>query len=139
MSHLRYVRGKSVDPTKYTHLPLEVNPEIEALKDLVFSHPAVKTLEAFGENLASRPLTRDEVRMLLASEGYFVLEVPPGVLALSSRITDECFETDPFQAPRRARAVRRHRRVWSQRHGERPFAFASSALPILWRASSSSC
>ena len=105
MSHLRYVRGKSVDPAKYTHLPLEVSPAIEGLKDLVFSHPAVKTLEAFGENLASRPLTRDEVRTLLASEGYFVLEVPPGVLALSSRITDECFETDPFQATGRAARI----------------------------------
>ncbi|HET6161796.1 MAG TPA: iron-containing redox enzyme family protein [Dongiaceae bacterium] len=105
MSHLRYVRGKSVDPTKYTHLPLEVSPAIEGLKDVVFSHPAVKTLEAFGENLASRPLTRDEVRILLASEGLFVLEVPPGVLALSSRITDECFEIDPFQATGRAARV----------------------------------
>lgn len=105
MPQLRYVRGKSVDPALYTHLPLEIDPSVEALKDEVFSHPAVKILEEFGENLKSRPLTRDEVRILLASEGVFVLEVPPGVLALSSRLTDEWFRIDPFQATGRAARV----------------------------------
>jgi hypothetical protein len=105
MPHLRYVRGKSVDPALYTHLPLEISPSVEALKETVFSHPAVKVLEDFGDNLRSRPLTRDEVRILLASEGVFVLEVPPGVLALSSRLTDDWFQIDPFAATGRAARV----------------------------------
>jgi Iron-containing redox enzyme len=105
MSQLRYVRGKSVDPTKYTHLPMQVSQSVEDLKAEVFSHPAVKVLEAFGNNLRSRPLTRDEVRVLLASEGMFVLEVPPGVVALASRITDEWFEIDAFQATGRAARI----------------------------------
>lgn len=105
MSNLRYVRGKSVDPTKYTHLPLAVSQSIEGLKEDVFSHPAVKVLEAFGDNLRSRPLTRDQIRVLLASEGMFVLEVPPGVLSLASRMTDEWFEIDAFQATGRAARI----------------------------------
>lgn len=102
MTQLRYVRGKSVDPTKYTHLPLQVSQSIEDLKTDVFSHPAVKVLEKFGENLRSRPLTRDEIRVLLASEGMFVLDVPPGILNLASRMTDEWFEIDAFQSTGRA-------------------------------------
>jgi pyrroloquinoline quinone (PQQ) biosynthesis protein C len=105
MSQLRYVRGKSVDPASYTHLSLPVCEAVEALKTDVFSHPAVKVLEAFGENLRSRPLTREEVRVLLASEGLFVLEVPPGVVALASRLTDEWFEIDAFQATGRAARI----------------------------------
>jgi pyrroloquinoline quinone (PQQ) biosynthesis protein C len=105
MSQLRYVRGKSVDPASYTHLSLPVCDAIEALKTDVFSHPAVKVLEAFGDNLRSRPLTREEVRVLLASEGLFVLEVPPGVVALASRLTDEWFEIDAFEATGRAARI----------------------------------
>ncbi len=105
MSQLRYVRGKSVDPASYTHLSLQVCEAVEALKTDVFSHPAVKVLEAFGENLRSRPLSREEVRVLLASEGLFVLEVPPGVVSLASRLTDEWFEIDAFQATGRAARI----------------------------------
>jgi pyrroloquinoline quinone (PQQ) biosynthesis protein C len=105
MSQLRYVRGNSVDPTKYTHLPLQVSQSIEDLKQDVFTHPAVKVLEAFGDNLRLQPLTRDQIRVLLASEGMFVLEVPPGVLSLASRITDEWFEIDAFEATGRAARV----------------------------------
>jgi heme oxygenase-like protein len=105
MSQLRYVRGKSVDPASYTHLSLPVCDAVEALKSDVFSHPAVKVLEAFGENLQSRALTSDEVRVLLASEGLFVLEVPPGVVSLASRLTDEWFEIDAFEATGRAARI----------------------------------
>jgi pyrroloquinoline quinone (PQQ) biosynthesis protein C len=105
MPHLRYVRGKSVDPATYTHLPLQVSQSIEDLKQDVFSHPAVKVLESFSDNLRAGPLVRDQIRVLLASEGMFVLEVPPGVLSLASRITDEWFEIDAFQATGRAARV----------------------------------
>jgi pyrroloquinoline quinone (PQQ) biosynthesis protein C len=105
MSQLRYVRGKSVDPTSYTHVSLPVCEAVEALKTDVFSHLAVKVLEAFGENLRSRALTRDEVRLLLASEGLFVLEVPPGVVSLASRLTDEWFEIDAFESTGRAARI----------------------------------
>jgi pyrroloquinoline quinone (PQQ) biosynthesis protein C len=45
------------------------------------------------------------VRVLLASEGLFVLEVPPGVVALASRLTDEWFEIDAFEATGRAARI----------------------------------
>jgi len=98
MPQLSYVRGKSVDPASFQHLPLKVADEVSELKALVFSHPSVKILEAFGEKLRRHRLDRDQIKVLLASEGMFVLEVPPGVLSLSSRITDECFAQKPFAA-----------------------------------------
>jgi len=95
---LRYVRGKSVDPANYTHLPLEVAKSIENLKQDVFDHPGVKVLNAFGERLNGTKLSREQIRIILASEGLFILEIPPGILALASRLTDENFEATPFQA-----------------------------------------
>lgn len=93
-----YVRGKSVDRASYQHLSVEVCDNVTDLKSQVFSHPSVKILEDFGERLRRQKLNRDQVRTLLASEGMFVLEVPPGILALASRITDECFARKPFGA-----------------------------------------
>jgi Iron-containing redox enzyme len=98
MSHPSYVRGKSIDPASYQHLPVTVAADVANLKELVFSHPAVKILEKFGEKLKRQKLDRDQIRVLLASEGMFVLEVPPGILSLASRITDECFARKPFGA-----------------------------------------
>jgi pyrroloquinoline quinone (PQQ) biosynthesis protein C len=98
MSHPSYVRGNSFVRTPYPHLPLDVAKNVKQLKDEVFSHPAVDVLKEFGDNLRERPLTKDELRVLLASEGMFVLDVPPGILNLASRITDEWFERNPFAA-----------------------------------------
>jgi hypothetical protein len=98
MAHPSYVRGKSVDPASFQHLPLTVADEITDLKTQVFTHPSVKILEDFGAKLQQQRLDREQIKVLLASEGMFVLEVPPGVLSLASRVTDECFAHKPFSA-----------------------------------------
>ena len=105
MAHPSYMRGKSVDQSKDVHLPLEISANIESLKTDVFSHPAVEILNSFGENLKSRPLSDEEMRILLASEGMFVLEVPPGIVRLASRMTDDWFAKEPFAATGRAARV----------------------------------
>lgn len=105
MSNAHYVRGRSVDQSNDVHKPLDISPNIEQLKTEVFSHPAVKVLNEFGENLKSRPLNDTEMRTLLASEGQFVLEVPPGIVRLSSRMTDDWFSHDPFGATGRAARI----------------------------------
>lgn len=105
MSNPSYVRGKSIDNSQYAHLSLSISDDIAALKETVFSHRAVNTLKKFEENLKSRLLTRDEIRILLASEGMFVLEVPPGIVALASRMTDEWFKKEPFAATGRAARI----------------------------------
>jgi hypothetical protein len=84
---------------------MSVSDDIAALKETVFQHKAVRTLKKFEENLKSRILTRDEIRILLASEGMFVLEVPPGIVALASRMTDEWFKKEPFAATGRAARI----------------------------------
>lgn len=105
MSKTLYVRGKSVDQSSDVHKPLDISPNVERLKTQVFSHPAVGILNSFGENLRSRPLDDDEMRTLLASEGRFVLEVPPGIVRLAGRMTDDWFTHDPFGATGRAARI----------------------------------
>lgn len=105
MSNSSYERGKSIDNSQYAHVSMPISDNIVALKDAVFSHPAVGILKKFEENLKSRLLTRDEIRVLLASEGMFVLEVPPGIVALASRMTDEWFKKEPFAATGRASRI----------------------------------
>jgi hypothetical protein len=105
MSTPSYERGKSIDNSQYAHVSMPISDNIVALKDAVFSHPAVGILKKFEENLKSRLLTREEVRVLLASEGMFVLEVPPGIVALASRMTDEWFKKEPFAATGRASRI----------------------------------
>jgi len=105
MSNPRYTRGKSIDNSQYAHLSMSISDNIAALKTDVFSHPAVSILKRFEENLKSRLLTRAEIRVLLASEGLFVLEVPPGIVSLASRMTDEWFKKEPFAATGRAARI----------------------------------
>jgi hypothetical protein len=105
MSSPSYTRGKSIDNSQYAHLSMPICEEIASLKEDVFSHDAVSILKRFEENLKSRLLTREEIRILLASEGMFVLEVPPGIVALASRMTDEWFKKEPFAATGRAARI----------------------------------
>lgn len=71
---------------------------VEGLKSDIFKHTAIGELKAFGQNLQSRPLEIEELRIFFASVGAFILEIPPGILALASRITDECLKKSPFAA-----------------------------------------
>jgi len=96
MSKFSYTRNQSVDQSAAAYPALTVDSRVSELKSVVFDHPSIAILNRFEENLHSRPLTNGEMRILLASEGTFVLEVPPAIVNLSSRITDERFKTDPF-------------------------------------------
>jgi Iron-containing redox enzyme len=71
---------------------------VESLKSDIFKHSAIGELKAFGQNLKSRPLTKNELRIFFASVGTFILQIPPGILAFSSRITDEWLIKRPYQA-----------------------------------------
>jgi len=105
VSQQSYLRGRSVDMAGYASTPIAVDPAIDDLKREVFEHPAVEILRDFGARLGSRPLRGGEMRTLLASEGVFVLEFPPGIVNLASRITDEWLEVDPFKATGRAARI----------------------------------
>jgi pyrroloquinoline quinone (PQQ) biosynthesis protein C len=104
MAGTSYVRGKSVQSAPVSG-PVAVEDHVAALKDDVFRHPAVRTLERFGERLRQNPLKIEQIWTLLASEAMFVLEVPPGILRLASRITDEWLDVAPFQATGRAARI----------------------------------
>ncbi|WP_439815109.1 iron-containing redox enzyme family protein [Zavarzinia sp. CC-PAN008] len=105
MTDLSYIRGNSFDSSKYTSAPIPVSAKVAALKDAVFQHDAVRILNAFGEKLRQQPLSKAQLWTLLASEAMFVLEVPPSILALASRVTDEWLEIDPFAATGRAARI----------------------------------
>jgi hypothetical protein len=98
MPQPHYFRGHTVDQSGDMHSSLSISQDIEQLKAEVFSHPAVEVLNRFADNLQAAPLTDPEMHLLLASEGQFVLEVPPGIVRLASRMTDELFETVPYEA-----------------------------------------
>lgn len=94
----RTFRGSAFDASPYSLPVVAVGPEVMALKQAVFDHPAARILASLEEKLSRGPLDRDRMRILLASEGSFVLELPPAIVALSSRITDHYFAVSPFQA-----------------------------------------
>jgi len=71
---------------------------VEALKAEIHSHSGIRKLKKFGNNLQSRPLSSHEMCLFLASMGAFFLEVPPGILSLPSRITDEWLKIEPLKA-----------------------------------------
>jgi hypothetical protein len=102
---LHYHRGNSIGEQAFLHEKLTLAPEIEALRTRATSHPGLKHLRAFADNLLLRPLTRDEIRLMFASEGAFVLQIPPGILRLASRLTDEWLTVRPFKALGRAARV----------------------------------
>jgi hypothetical protein len=52
-------------------------------------HPAVAALESFNEHLASRPLTRRQLRLFLASLAAFNRHTIGGIAILAGRLTDE--------------------------------------------------
>lgn len=74
--------------------------EVQRLKQDIFSHPAMAALDRFGARLQHRPLSRSELAVFFASVGRFVLEIPPGIVALASRITDHYLTRTPFDALR---------------------------------------
>ena len=52
-------------------------------------HPALSALESFNEHLASRPLTRGELRLFLASLAAFNRHTIGGIAILAGRLSDE--------------------------------------------------
>ena len=73
-----------------------VSSDVRDLQKLVYEHEAVTVLTRFEREFEKAPLTDQQLRLLLASESCFILPVPPGILALASRVTDEYFGDYPF-------------------------------------------
>jgi Iron-containing redox enzyme len=63
--------------------------EAEEIYDACLRHPAVGALEAFNEHLTSRPLTRGELRLFLASLAAFNRHTIGGIAILAGRLSDE--------------------------------------------------
>jgi hypothetical protein len=105
VTQLHYHRGHSVGDQAFLHENINLAPEIEALRTRATSHPGLRHLREFGDNLLKRPLTREELCRMFASEGAFVIQIPPGILRLASRLTDEWLTVRPYKALGRAARV----------------------------------
>ena len=70
----------------------------QALKAEIHRHDGMNELELFGKHLSSRPLTKHELRIFLATTGAFFREIPGGILALGLRVTDDWITRDRFHA-----------------------------------------
>lgn len=63
--------------------------DADDIYDACLRHPAVAALESFNEHLASRPLTRRELRLFLASLAAFNRHTIGGIAILAGRLSDE--------------------------------------------------
>jgi hypothetical protein len=63
--------------------------DAEEIYDACLRHPAVAALESLNEHLASRPLTRRELRLFLASLAAFNRHTIGGIAILAGRLSDE--------------------------------------------------
>jgi pyrroloquinoline quinone (PQQ) biosynthesis protein C len=63
--------------------------DAQEIYDACSRHPAVAALEAFNEHLASRPLSRRELRLFLASLAAFNRHTIGGIAILAGRLSDE--------------------------------------------------
>ena len=68
----------------------------EHLDRKIRAHVGWGDLESFGEALAAAPLARPQLKAFLASTGLFFREIPGGILALASRVTDDRIAHDRF-------------------------------------------
>jgi hypothetical protein len=63
--------------------------DAERICDACARHGAVAALEAFNRHLASRPLTRQELRLFLASLAAFNRHTIGGIAILAGRVSDD--------------------------------------------------
>ena len=75
-----------------------VHEQNETLTAEISEHPGMKSLDAFGANLQSRPLNAKQLRVFLATTCAFFRDVPGGILALGLRVTDDWMDRDRFGA-----------------------------------------
>ena len=78
---------------------------VHGIESEILSHPSMAVLTTFGNHLSSRPLSREELVIFFASVGRFVLEIPPGIIFLASRVTDEWLTRTPFDALRKGARI----------------------------------
>src|ERR1700734_3843567 len=76
--------------------PLEEAPvEAGAMYEGCLRHPALAALTSFNRHFASRPLTRSELLMLLASMAAFNRHTIGGIAILAGRLSDEMLSRLP--------------------------------------------
>jgi hypothetical protein len=69
--------------------------EAERIYEQCLDHPAVAALTEFNQHLASRPLTRSELRLFLASMAAFNRHTIGGIAILAGRLSDEVLPRRP--------------------------------------------
>jgi hypothetical protein len=69
--------------------------EADEIYEACFHHPAVGALQAFDRHFDSRPLTRTELRLFLASMASFNRHTIGGIAILAGRLSDEILPVVP--------------------------------------------
>jgi hypothetical protein len=65
---------------------------------LIRNHQGWQVMEDYGNLLKQRPLPREALKIYFANQMLTAWEVPPGILALSVRVSDDWMDRDPFAA-----------------------------------------
>jgi hypothetical protein len=69
--------------------PNPIFREADEIYEKCFHHPAIDALQAFNRHFDSRPLTRSELRLFLASMASFNRHTIGGIAILAGRLSDE--------------------------------------------------
>jgi hypothetical protein len=69
--------------------------QAEAIYAACFRHPAISTLQTFNRHFDSRPLTRPELLLFLASMAAFNRHTIGGIAILAGRLSDEILPLAP--------------------------------------------
>jgi len=66
------------------------------LRESLDAHNALVELGKFGRNLASRPLSKEELKIYFSTMWAFFREVPTGILALALHVSDDSLDRDEW-------------------------------------------
>jgi len=68
----------------------------QKLEKMIFEHEGWEVMEDYGRLLKSRVLPREQLKIYFANQMVTAWDVPPGILALSVRISDDWMSRDAF-------------------------------------------
>jgi hypothetical protein len=68
----------------------------EKLEEMILQHEGWEVMEDYGRLLKSRIIPREKLKIYFANQMLTAWDVPPGILALAVKVSDDWMNRDPF-------------------------------------------
>jgi hypothetical protein len=75
---------------------LDRSKTIQKLEKMILEHDGWEVMEDYGRLLKSRIMSRDQLKVYFANQMLTAWDVPPGILALTVKISDDWMNRDAF-------------------------------------------